>query len=290
MNWSDYARKTLKKSIDENSPAGGVQVIDENGKKPPFYILYKIWPSETQVDGRRKTVVIYFDKEDFDNEIIRNANEDNREYGVAMGDNGVENVGPEEAIWDTYQFITRNYSGYYDTTFDKIDEGLLKDFFDDDNVKRRLAKNLDFVGVENASKSEKDFFKDVGNPKTTAQGAAALGASKFTKKMVQEFGLKPPVKFDYKVWKSGGWGCTYFFEEGFNFNWNRDSYGRFDFEISRNNPNSIASMKTNGFKCWGMKRGPAHFDIKNYSYYRDFAERVLDRVRGNWKISLDMEE
>ena len=71
-----------------------------------------------------------------------------------------------------------------------------------------------------------------------------------------------------------------------------DSYGSFNFHIERNNPATIKQMiwGKRTFKQWTMDESPRYFGKENYSWYRNFAERILDRAMGRWQVSLDMEE
>lgn len=281
MDWDKYIEIELNKAL-KNQPEdfGGVQFTDVEERFEPFYIIYKIWPAESQLDNEKKLITIFFDKEDYEYGNIKNRNTDNRFFGASNKDSTFEE------IRDTYRYITRNFRNTDGRTIEAIDSEMLKDFANDDKIKEALKANLQFkIEEDTPGQSVSAFIKE-------SNSESAKGVVTFTKKMIKEFGLKNPAKFKYFVSKEkDNWKCCFFFEEGFNFIWERNSYGSFHFHIERNNPNTIKAGKYSiGLKEWVMGESPRHFDIKNYSWYRDFAERILDRAMGRWQVSLDMEE
>ncbi len=285
MNWSEHIKYTLKKALrNQSEDFGGVQAVDIEERNAPFYILYKKWPKEKLLDGKERIVIIFFDKDDFEKNKIMNSNEDNREGGSYMPISESEN-NVNEAILQTYSYIERNFRGYDEIEFEPIEEGLLQDFAEDESINNALKARLNFVNdEEKPGQKVSQFIKAVND-------ASSKGVVSFTKKMIKEFGLKDPIKFKFYYNDKDYWTCCFFFEEGFNFIWEKDAYGSFSFEIERNNPNTIKAGKCDiGLKKWTMGSSPRYFDIKNYNRYRDFAERIIDRAMGRWQVSLDMEE
>lgn len=290
---SEKQKYQLKKILDNNSKEqGGVKLISRNYEKDTteeIFILYKIWPGEKIADGKEHLVTIFFDQEDFESGCFRTHN-DMKQFG----DCNTTDIA--SAIDDELGYIKSNFRGWDNSEnidFEAIDPELLKGLLEDDNVQKALQAQLQFVdeaAPEVPSKNVNDFIKDC---KTIDENFGKLVVS-FTQKMIKEFDLDF-AKFDYEIIKSNSFGyyidAYFFFNDGFNFKWARSNYGNTDFSIQKNTPISIKMMKKDiGLKEWRMGQSYQYISKEAFNSYRNFAQRIIDRGRGNWKVSLDLEE
>lgn len=287
----------LKKVLSNQNPnQGGVKLVltdYERETSQEIFLLYKLWPGEKIADGRNHLVTIFFDQEDLEKGEFRTHNEGNRFFGSSSTTDISDSIDGE------FGYIQRNFRGWdnSDIEVQEIEPELLKEIFEDDNVQDALRARLQIVDEntpEVPSKNISDFVKAAKKTESEQQIRFANLVVKFTNRMIKEFGLDL-AKFDWRFDEAryGGYyaGAYFWFKDGFDFKWTRDCYGRTEFTIERNTPASIKQMKKSiGIKEWTMGQSYSDISEQAYNSYRNFAQRIIDRGRGNWKVSLDLEE
>lgn len=287
-----YENRYIKKILPQlNDEYDGIVVTPDNdySDAEPFYIIWKTFSAEETIDDKSKTIAIFFDREDL---------EEKEEVGISeISAYDIKQYGGSPkaaAAYEIVLYISRNYRGYnLDTCdFDPIDKSILAELKDNEVIQRTLLNNVKLDNPSAPQEQPEETIPQLIKNLHSAEALQAKAVVKHMKQMSASLNLGEPVIID--CWDHDGmpyhsWYIIYYFE-GFTFAWTY-SGGWHNFAIYRNSPKIIRHLAYNKGKSWTMGSSPRSFATEGaYADYYRFAARVLEKVRGTWKVSLDDEE
>lgn len=279
-------RKAIANLSDEFD---GIQLSPDyemGGPSEPFYIIWKTFTSDETINGKQLVKVVYFDREDLENDNIhlKDVSEyDIKKYGSVKA----------AAAQETAEYIERNFRGYNmnNMDIDPIEESLLVEFQKNPTI---ISNLYDYENeLYDDTKAQKQPVETIQQLKKNLHGDEQLNAVlKHMKKLSSDLNLGEPIivnAHDYDGMPYHSWGVEFYYE-GFTFAWEYQS-GWYNLTIYRNNQKIINTLSYNKGKDFHMGSSPKYFTNANaYECYYRFAAKVLDRIKGTWKVSLDDEE
>lgn len=286
-----YENRHIKKILPKlNDEYDGIVVTPDNdySDTEPAYVMWKTFSAEETVNDKPKTIAIAFTRENL--EVAEQAGViDISDYEIKQYGSPKAAAAAEGAL-----YISRNYDGYdlNNCDFDPIDKSILVELKDDEVIQRTLLNNVKLDNPSAPQQQPRETIPQLIRNLHAAEAAQAKAVVKFMKQMSVSLNLGEPVIVD--CWDHDGmpyhsWHIIYYFE-GFTFAWTYHG-GWHNFDIYRNNPKIIRHLDYSEGKSWSMGSSPSSFLTEGaYAYYYRFAARVLEKIRGTWKVYLDDEE